>query len=190
MDSGRGNVGVSDLYSFNYSTFSSAYSDGGLSGSWMLGLVVANDDTELLPVVGYNVELDGEQANSDLITETVFAKDGLGWKNAETHRIRVNTIFNVDNNERMVEGEQVIFNVVAGVERLDIDRVNVYPNPATSYINVDGAVDTLTLYDMQGALVMEANANMLDVTTLPAGNYLLKIGSNEGVRTVKILIVR
>ncbi|MBQ5750509.1 MAG: T9SS type A sorting domain-containing protein, partial [Bacteroidaceae bacterium] len=190
MDSGRGNVGVSDLYSFNYSTFSSAYSDGGLSGSWMLGLVVANDDTELLPVVGYNVELDGEQANSDLITETVFAKDGLGWKNAETHRIRVNTIFNVDNNERVVEGEQVVFNVVAGVERLDIDRVNVYPNPATSYINVDGAVDTLTLYDMQGALVMEANANMLDVTTLPAGNYLLKIGSNEGVRTVKILIVR
>lgn len=190
MDSGRGNVGVSDLYSFNYSTFSSAYSDGGLSGSWMLGLVVANDDTELLPVVGYNVELDGEQANSDLITETVFAKDGLGWKNAETHRIRVNTVFNVDNNERMVEGEQVVFNVVAGVERLDIDRVNVYPNPATSYIHVDGAVDCLSLYDMQGALVMEANANMLDVTTLPVGNYLLKISSNEGVRTVKILIVR
>jgi hypothetical protein len=90
----------------------------------------------------------------------------------------------------MVEGEQIVFNVVAGVERLDIDRVNVYPNPATSYINVDGAVDTLTLYDMQGALVIESHTNILDVTTLPAGNYLLKISSNEGVRTVKILIVR
>lgn len=190
MDSGRGNVGVSDLYSFNYSTYSSAYSDGGLSGSWMLGMVIANDDTNLLPVKGYNVELDGDQANDELITETVFAKDGLGWKDAQTHRISVNTIFDVEGNDYEVDGEVLVFNVYSGEERIDIDRVNVYPNPATSYINVNGEVEKLTLYDMQGALVIETAANTLDVTALPMGNYILKINDKEGVRTVKVLIVR
>lgn len=190
MDGGRGNVGVSDLYSFNYSTYSSAYSDGGLSGSWMLGMIVSNDDTDLLPVKGYNVELDGEQANDALITETVFAKDGLGWKDAQTHRITVNTIFDVYGNDYEVEGEQLIFNVYSGVERIDIDRINVYPNPATSFINVNGEVEKLSLYDMQGALVIEAAANTLDVTSLPVGNYVLKISNKEEVRTIKVLIVR
>ncbi|MBO7318373.1 MAG: T9SS type A sorting domain-containing protein, partial [Bacteroidales bacterium] len=190
VDGGRAIEGVSDLYSFNYSTYSSAYADGGLSGSWMLGLVVSNDDTELLPVVGYNVELDGEQANSEVITEPQFAKDGLGWKNGQTHRINVNTIYDVENNEYEVKGNTVVFNVLAGVERIDIDRVNVYPNPATSYINVSGDVESLSLYDMQGALVLEAATNTLDVSALPVGNYLLKICDSEGVRTVKVLIAR
>lgn len=190
MDSGRGNVGMSDLYSFNYSTFSSAYSDGGLSGNWMLGMVVANDNTDPLPVDGYNVELDGEQANSELITTTQFRKEGLGWKNAQTHRIRVNTIYNIDGNVQEVKGEQLVFNVLTGVERIDIDRVNVYPNPATSIINVDGVIEQLALYDMQGRIVTKTLENSLDVTALPVGNYLLKISDKEGTRTVKVLIAR
>ena len=190
VDNSRGIEGVSDLYSFNYSTYSSVYADGGLSGSWMLGLVVSNDDTDLLPVVGYNVELDGEQANAELLTEPQFAQDGLGWKNGQTHRICVNTIYDVEDMEYEVKGNPNVFNVLAGVERIDIDRVNVYPNPATSYINVSGAVEKLSLYDMQGALVLEATTNTLDVTSLPVGNYVLKIKDSEGVRSVKVLIVR
>jgi hypothetical protein len=96
----------------------------------------------------------------------------------------------VEGKDYEVEGEQLMFNVYSGVERIDIDRVNVYPNPATSYINVNGEVEKLSLYDMQGALVIEASANTLDVTTLPVGNYILKINDREGVRTVKVLIVR
>ena len=190
VDTGRGIAGVSDLYSFNYSTFSSVYAEGGLSGSWMLGMVVANDNTELLPVYGYHVELDGEPVGSELVTDTKFHKEGLGWKDAQVHRIRINTVFDVDGAEHEVKGEQMVFNVLTGVERIDIDRVNVYPNPATAYINVEGMVDNLVLYDINGRVVAETTARTLDVSTLSPGNYLLQISNAEEVRTVKVLIVR
>ena len=84
----------------------------------------------------------------------------------------------------------MVFNVLTGVERIDIDRVNVYPNPATAYINVEGMVDNLVLYDINGRVVAETTARTLDVSTLSPGNYLLQISNAEEVRTVKVLIVR
>ena len=190
MDSGRGNVGVSDLYSFNYYTFSSAYSDGGLSGNWMLGMRVANDNTDLLPVNGYDVLIDGEKANDELLTEPRFVQQNLDWMEAQTHRIRINTTYDVNGADYTVEGKQIVFNVLAGVERIDIDRVQVYPNPATSYIAVEGSVDMLSLYDLSGRMVAQAATNTIDVSQLPAGNYLLVIENNQGSRTVKVLIAQ
>ena len=84
----------------------------------------------------------------------------------------------------------MVFNVKAGVENIEVNLVNVYPNPATSYINVEGAVEKLALYDMNGRLVAETAANTIDVTALAAGNYLLNITNNGNVRTVKVLVVR
>ena len=190
MDTGRGIDGVSDLYSFNYSNFSSAHVDGGLSGSWMLGMLIANDNTELLPVEGFNVLIDGVAANTTLLTEPVFEKDNLGWDAGDTHRIKVNVLYNINDNTYEVEGAPVIFTFSADVESIEIDRVKVYPNPATSYINVTGDVERVVLYDMSGRVVAEASSATLDVTALAAGNYLLNVISGATTRTVKVCIVR
>ena len=126
--------------------------------------------------------LNGHQTIDFIFVGGVFAQNG-------PHQ-RFFIAFDVDGNDYEVDGVQFVFNVHSGVERIDIDRVNVYPNPATSYINVSGAVEHLTLYDMQGALVLEATTNTLDVTAIPVGNYLLKVKDSDGVRSVKVLIVR
>ena len=191
LDDQVGAMGVSDLYSWNYEgQYSSAMSDGGhAKGNWMIGMLVSNDGTELLPVKGYNVLLDGEEAAS-LLTETEFKTEGYNWNDGSTHRIKVNTVYTFDGQDVVKEGKQVIFNVASGVDNIELDFVNVYPNPATAYINVEGAVEKLALYDMNGRLVAETAANTIDVTALAAGNYLLTISNNGNVRTVKVLVVR
>ena len=191
LDDQVGAMGVSDLYCWNYEgEYSSAMSDGGhAKGNWMIGMLVSNDGTELLPVKGYNVLLDGEEAAS-LLTETEFKTEGYNWNDGSTHRIKVNTVYTFDGQDVVKEGKQVIFNVAAGVDNIELDFVNVYPNPATAYINVEGAVEKLALYDMNGRLVAETAANTIDVTALAAGNYLLTISNNGNVRTVKVLVVR
>ena len=74
--------------------------------------------------------------------------------------------------------------------------ISVYPNPAENRITVEfnnipaGMPLTLELYDMQGSKTaipaenLEVNDNMkhvLDLSAIPAGNYLLTIRSSEAV---------
>lgn len=188
-DRGRTIGGVSDLYSWDYSRFSSANADGGVTGSWMLGMNINNGSSQLLPVKGYNVELNGEQLNDALVTETSYQNENLSLKNGSTNRMRVNTIFDVEG-EPEVKGSQIYFNVQASVERIEIDRVKVYPNPATSYITVEGECERVVLLDMSGRIVAETSADVVDVTSLPVGSYLLNIYRESDVETVKVLIVR
>ncbi len=190
FDTGRGISGVSDLYSFDYTKFSSAQEDGGTSGSWMLGMLISNDNTEMMPVSGYNVFLDGEAMNDELIQETSFSKTDCAWRNGETHRLRVNVVYNIDDKSIEVEGEQQIFTITAGVESIEVDRVKVYPNPAASYVTVEGAVERMLMVDMSGRTVAEAAVNTIDVTSLPVGNYILNVYSNGAVRSVKVVVVR
>lgn len=191
LDDQVGSMGISDLYCWDYyGEYSSAMSDGGHSkGNWMIGMIVSNDNTELLPVDHYTVVLDGEERD-EVITEPEFKAEGYNWSDGSTHRIKVNTVYNFNGENVTAEGKQVIFNVKSGVENIEVNLVNVYPNPATSYINVEGAVEKLALYDMNGRLVAETAANTIDVTALAAGNYLLNITNNGNVRTVKVLVVR
>ena len=190
VDDTPGVMGVSDLYSRDYNEFSSAQADGSLTGNWMLGMLVANDNTELLPVKGYNVMIDGDQANSELLTATEFKQDGLTWKDGDSHRIKVNTIYNIAGGEKEVEGANVVFNVRAGVESIEVDRVKVYPNPATAYVTVEGDVERLALVDMAGRTVAQAQGATIDVTAVAVGNYLLNIYNGDVVRTVKVVVVR
>ncbi len=191
LDSGIGLVGVSDLYSWDYSSYSSANVDATLPGNWMLGMVVANDNTDALPVDGYNVMLDGKQANTQLVKTTSFSQEGLDWKEGTTHRVKVNTVYAVNGGTLEVDGVQQIFTVSpTAVEGIEVDRVKVYPNPATSFIAVEGDAEKLVLIDMAGRTVAETTADVLDVTSLPVGNYLLNVHNNGDVETVKVVIVR
>lgn len=190
VDDGAGLAGVSDLYSWDYSSFSSAYMDGSVKGSWMIGLVVADENSEPLPVDGYKVILDDDSDNAVAVTEPKYRQDGITWTEGDTHSMQVNAVYNVAGGELEIEGERQIFNVKSGVESIEVDRLKVYPNPATSYIKVEGAAEKLILIDMSGRPVAQTTADVIDVTTIPIGNYLLNIYNGGEVSTVKVMIVR
>ena len=85
-----------------------------------------------------------------------------------------------------------IFAVPSGVEetQLQAQTVKVYPNPATSVVNISATYDIqdVQLYSMSGALVksgadISGNTATMNVDNLPAGTYLLKVDS----KTVKLI---
>lgn len=75
------------------------------------------------------------------------------------------------------------------------DFVKVYPNPTRQYITVETDVvfDALKLYDISGRLVLEqdvdtsANEVQLDISPFSDGVYLLKIQSQDGISTKRIV---
>lgn len=78
------------------------------------------------------------------------------------------------------------------VEEVDVADLHVYPNPATNYVQVEGAKAgaSIALYSLEGIRLLAAEANEagaveLDLTTLPAGNYVVKAGGKHLKLSVK-----
>ncbi len=78
------------------------------------------------------------------------------------------------------------------------DQVKVYPNPASSYLNVhlNGGyeMEEVTLSNISGQQVFHANVSgkrtMVDVSNLENGLYFLTVRSNNGVTTKKVEVLR
>ena len=78
------------------------------------------------------------------------------------------------------------------VEEVDVADLRVYPNPATHYVQVEGAKAgaSIALYSLEGIRLLAAEANEagaveLDLTMLPAGSYVVKAGGKHLKLSVK-----
>ena len=61
-------------------------------------------------------------------------------------------------------------------------NINIYPNPTADRIFVSGnkKIVALELYNVVGQKILDSNANSLDLTSMPKGNYILKIKTENG----------
>lgn len=69
-------------------------------------------------------------------------------------------------------------------------QCKIYPNPATDFIKIDGNLKTWELLNMGGRRILTGSTCMADISTCPEGFYLIKVKTNEGVHTQKIMIKR
>ncbi len=89
--------------------------------------------------------------------------------------------------------------VMGGQGRVSINDANgisysIYPNPATSVLNVEGEnIDRVEMYNTLGQLVMASEVNgtaaQFDVNSLTKGAYILKVYSN-GQESVQKVVVK
>ncbi len=89
-------------------------------------------------------------------------------------------------------------NDAAGIEVVKADEIaaKMYPNPADAIVTIETQNDikAIDIYAMSGAKVLSIgnvgnNATTVDVSTLPQGNYIVAIQTNDGF-TAKQLIKR
>ncbi|MCB0438551.1 MAG: leucine-rich repeat domain-containing protein [Mangrovimonas sp.] len=72
-----------------------------------------------------------------------------------------------------------------------LETVSIYPNPATTTINISSSqqISLIELYDLTGKRVLlKREANLIDVSTLSPGLYLMTIQTNTGQVTKKIWV--
>ncbi|MCU0325376.1 MAG: M4 family metallopeptidase [Spirosomaceae bacterium] len=89
----------------------------------------------------------------------------------------------------------VTIQIVLGKEKGDDIRIKTFPNPATEYVKFElpfGVnIKKIQLYDQSGRLISEQNQiedNSLKVNQLKSGNYLLKLETNKGEFTNRVVI--
>jgi hypothetical protein len=84
---------------------------------------------------------------------------------------------------------------VTGLTELTTEFIHVYPNPASTTLNVEtengGALE---FYDVSGKLIYASNVNAgkteLNVSMLATGTYNVRLTTATGVRTVRVVINR
>ena len=82
-----------------------------------------------------------------------------------------------------------------GISEVADGEVNVYPNPATTVINIDNAEGAqISVYDLSGRMVSNvesASANQtIDASNLAKGMYIVRIANGNNVITKKVNVVR
>lgn len=179
-------------------------------------LAIAMDITDIKYMANaMNVSLQWiDVAKSEGTTYQIYRNDGTGWELAgETTEQSYIDSYQGPSNAVVsyyikADGDTSEYNsqvlavdyvaqqngVITGIEDINADEsgltINVYPNPATDYVTVEGAQSNITLFGMNGAAalsmpVVEGETVTLDVTGLTKGLYVLRSGNNS---SVKILI--
>lgn len=76
------------------------------------------------------------------------------------------------------------------VQDIDTVYIKIYPNPVSDVITVSSVIpiNSIAIYDMLGKKVMSiSNTNQINVSQLIAGVYFVKIKSNSGEITKKVI---
>ena len=82
-----------------------------------------------------------------------------------------------------------------GISEVAEGEVNVYPNPATTVINIDNAEGAqISVFDLSGRMVSSVNSasayQTIDASNLAEGMYIVRIANGDNVITKKINVVR
>ena len=82
-----------------------------------------------------------------------------------------------------------------GINEVAEGEVNVYPNPATTVINIDNAEGAqVSVFDINGRMISNvesASANQtIDASNLAKGMYIVRIANGNNVITKKVSVVR
>lgn len=108
---------------------------------------------------------------------------------------------NTPNNSTTNYCEAANFNEVTSVMKQNKESVDfkVYPNPANGVVHIQfanpKAVNTIALFNVTGQQVLTRDINerkeiSIDVSTLTAGNYLLKLTGNNATQVQQLQIAK
>lgn len=102
-------------------------------------------------------------------------------------------LFYTNGNYGSGVAHQFSSNGVLGIHDAELQRIVIYPNPATSILNIKNAEGaSITIYDVLGKQMATqtiiSNEGNVDVSRFQTGTYFIKIMTENGVKTQTFLV--
>lgn len=177
-------VFTSDLISLDMMSWSSITIESGLSGNWMMGMVITDPMAEPMPIDGYDVTLDSRKV-ADKVAETSLTID-LEDKVAGSHDLRINTYYT--GRATSVRGALITFYIdPAGIRTPLAETYRL--THGTDVLCIEGNdVQNIAVIATDGKIVAKAQGNRVGITALPAGVYMVKADADGKHLSYKIVI--
>lgn len=183
LDSQVGYPNVSDLYSQDGENFKSLITEGGKNANWMIGLEIASSTPKQLPLEGYNVYLTNKKQTESPIKENQYVFENL--KNGP-YQVRINPVY-TGFGEKKSKAVTFVINVPSGIEDMNNTTFNIIKN--ANFIEVKGTeVSAINAINLNGCVVAKSQSNLLDISKLTDGVYVLNIKSEGKTISAKITI--
>jgi putative transposon-encoded protein len=88
-----------------------------------------------------------------------------------------------------------IVGIDVGIETVEADVVKIYPNPTTGQLKIENGelkIENIAIYDMMGQTVSYLMSHIshpisIDISNLPSGIYFIRIRTEAGIVTKKIV---
>jgi hypothetical protein len=148
-----------------------------------------NLPTGCLTPDGYNVYRDGDQINTELITELIYVDELLV---SGLYQYQVSAVYYL--GESVLSAPKFILIVITGVDTYNALKFQIFPNPATHHVHIQAEheMTRVVVYDHAGKVVNENNVSglfhRLDISALQRGLYLIRIETTSGYAIHKLTI--
>ena len=171
---------VSFAYKFDKMGTDTAYIEVGIMDTMGAG---TNDDVYLYADW---LEIPATVANWTNVTLSMQALTGTGTAN-RFYMIAVASTKGYYDAQTPTVGttlwlDNVVISNPAGLAEENVNTVNVYPNPATSVLNIDSkeAISSVVVTTTDGKVVSTTNAASVNIESLNAGMYIYQVTSVSG----------
>ncbi|MCE5331481.1 MAG: chitobiase/beta-hexosaminidase C-terminal domain-containing protein [Bacteroidales bacterium] len=141
--------------------------------------------TDNIGVTGYNIYANGELQGT--VIGTGYTLSGL--TPATEYIVDVEALDAAGNKSVKASTTISTLSVTTNIKEIGDNKITIYPNPITDYVNVNTTGDTrAVITDLSGktmiSIMLSEGSNRINTSALPTGVYLLRAGSNV-VKLVK-----
>lgn len=144
-------------------------------------VLISTTDTQLSSFTDTLYSVSQEQ---DLWTEHMAGLSEKGFNSVTVYIAFVNRTN--DGFKLYIDDLRVEENNPLGIDNVEINTIELYPNPASDVINFNAVVTEANVYSVDGSLVLTAlKSNKVDVSELESGSYIVKIITDKGITTKK-----
>ena len=88
----------------------------------------------------------------------------------------------------LIDDVRITAGNTAGIEETGVAKVDFYPNPVTDKLYISEEVHEVSVLDVNGRTIMsETNTRVIDMSNLANGVYIVRVVTNDGIATKKIV---
>lgn len=173
-------TGYSDLYSLDGETWESI-AQSGIYANWMMGLNIKSHTGVQLPVIGYDVNVDGIKRTDNRIEETSYVFN-FPQTDTDAHTISVDTYYK--EIEGVIVGAQNIFYLSGTGVQSPTAMADITLRQGDNRLTVVGeGVENVAIVSAAGSVVAQASGNTVNLNGLPTGVYVVKaIASGKAIQ--------
>jgi hypothetical protein len=79
---------------------------------------------------------------------------------------------------------------IVNVNNILLDKIEIYPNPSSNYVHItsDFKINNIEIYDSSGQFILQTEKNIVDISSLTSGIYLIKIYSGDQIKFEKLIM--
>ena len=121
-----------------------------------------------------------------LCLDSIYSWNGTVYTTDGEYTQTLATVFGCDSVVTLI----LTFDTTPGVGIVTVDggQINVYPNPTVNTVHFSRSVDEATLFDLNGRMLVRRNdVHSLDMATLPAGTYVLRLRNGDASATCRVI---